>query len=220
MSFYPIQLQSNSEVLASYFNSFCQSPYHQLADLEKQATASKFPIIGRQTGRVLQHYAALLKARSVFEMGSGFGYSALWFAAGMHPEGEISCTDFSAKNLQQIESLWREIGLLQKINCHAGDAIATIEKSAGIFDIVFVDVDKHLYVQAFEAAWPRIRDGGLLIVDNILWKGSVLRPPAGDTATESIQLLTRMVFNRTDTNPLLLPVDDGILIVEKNPRRA
>ncbi|KAA3656252.1 MAG: O-methyltransferase, partial [Calditrichaeota bacterium] len=87
----------------NYINSFYKAPFPILERLAKEAAESNFPIIGVQTGRLLQHYATIANARRIFEMGSGFGYSALWFAAGMVERGRIICTDFSTEDLQKAE---------------------------------------------------------------------------------------------------------------------
>ncbi len=201
--------------LTDYISAYYKPPFSVLQQLEQEAAACNFPIIGFQTGQLLQHYASLLQAESVFEMGSGFGYSTLWFAAGMPGNGRIICTDFSEKNLQKATALFIELQLKQQLITRCGDALETIDLYDREFDIIFIDLDKHLYNQAFDAAWPKVKKGGLLLADNIFRQGAVFHPTAGDKSTETIQLFTLRIFNRRDAQTILLPVDDGVLVAMK-----
>lgn len=183
--------------------------------LAEEAKKNGFPIIGVQTGRLLQHYASIANARRIFEMGSGFGYSALWFVAGMAQTGRIICSDFSTENLQKAEKLFANLHLPQQVIPRCGNALEILELYDKFFDIVFIDIDKHWYSDAFDAAWPKVRKGGFLIADNIFWKGTVFASATGNESTEAIQLFTRRVFNQPDAESVILPVDDGVLVAMK-----
>ena len=112
-------------------------------------------------------------AKRVFELGSGFGYSAYWFARAVGPSGEVHGTDGDAANERKaLDYLWRA-GLAERIRWHVGDASPTSCAAPGEFDVVYNDIDKDGYPAAWTAARERIRVGGLYVCDNVLWSGRV-----------------------------------------------
>lgn len=198
-----------------YVSSLLTSPFPAMAEMEKFAAAQDFPIIGPMAARVLQHYAALLNAKDIFECGSGFGYSALWFASGMKDGGRIVCTDLADKNLQKARLHFKEQKLNIQLDTRSGNAVEILRSYREQFDIIFMDVDKHQYVDCFDVAWPRVRKGGALIADNILWHGKVLKDSTNDAATEAVKLFTRIALKQKDAITTILPIDDGLLIAVK-----
>lgn len=182
--------------------------------LEKRAQEIGFPIIGPLVGHLLFQYAKLIDARRVLELGSGFGYSALWFTLGMPPSGEIYCTDFDAAHLHALRTNLQKAGRRQQVHTFAGDALEHLQNIQGPFDIILFDLDKNQYPLALEKTWPLLRGGGLFIADNVFWKGRVTEP-SPDEATRAIQQFTSMIFAKEDAVANFIPLRDGLLVTLK-----
>ena len=180
-----------------------------LREMEKLGRSRDFPIVGPQVGRVLFILAKLVGAKRVFEMGSGFGYSAYWFAKALASGGKVFQTEGSRENSKQAEDFFRRGGLSKKAEFLVGDALELIDQVKGAFDIVFIDMDKENYPRAFQKAKRRIRKGGLLLADNVLWSGKVVNGPR-DQPTRGILEFTRLLFNDPDFFATILPVRDGV----------
>ena len=180
-----------------------------LREMEKLGRSRDFPIVGPQVGRVLFILAKLVGAKRIFEMGSGFGYSAYWFAKALSAGGRVYQTEGSRENSKQAEDFFRRGGLSKKAEFLVGDALELIDQVKGAFDIVFIDMDKENYPRAFQKAKRRIRKGGLILADNVLWFGKVLDGPK-DPETKGILEFTRLLFSDPDFFSTILPIRDGV----------
>ena len=185
-----------------------------LAEMNERGAEINFPLVGPLVGRLLYQLAKMTAAKKVFEMGSGFGYSAFWFALALPEDGTVHLTDQSAKNLELAKQFFTKGNLVHKAKFHAGDAVEILSKTQEIFDIVFVDLDKELYPKALELAKTKIKPGGLLIADNLLWFGQVLER-SGDCATEAIKQFNQMLFNDCNFISTLLSIRDGVGVAYK-----
>ena len=144
-----------------------------LLEMEAEGRARSFPIVGRNVGVTIEILARSIGARRVFELGSGFGYSAYWFARAVGAGGEVHCTDGDAANASSGESYLTKAGFGDRITYHVGDALESFATVEGALDIVFCDIDKQGYPDAWRAACERIRPGGLYICDNTLGTSDV-----------------------------------------------
>ena len=122
-----------------------------MQEMEKLAKDRNFPIIGPQVGRILYQYTKLIGAKRIFEMGSGFGYSAYWFALALPEDGKVICTEAASNNIDLAEDYLKAAGLLHKAEFKKGDAIKILSQTSGPFDIILNDVDKDDY----HARWKR-----------------------------------------------------------------
>jgi predicted O-methyltransferase YrrM len=145
-----------------------------LIEMERLAARTDFPIVGPLVGRMVCLLARSLGARRILELGSGFGYSAYWFARALPVDGELILTEASAKNLSQAKEFFREGGVRCRVRFEGGDAFEILDRPPGEFDIIFNDVDKEEYPAAFHKAVPRVRPGGYFLSDNMLWGGRVV----------------------------------------------
>ena len=182
-----------------------------LREMERLGRSRDFPIVGPQVGRVLFLLAKLTGAKRVFEMGSGFGYSAYWFAKALGAGGKVFQTEGSKENSKQSREFFRRGGLENKSEFLVGDALELFDKVKGAFDIVFIDMDKENYPKAFKKAKPRIRRGGLILADNVLWFGKVVDGPR-DAETRGILEFTRLLFNDPEFFATILPIRDGVAV--------
>ena len=187
-----------------------------LLAMEAEARDRGFPIVGRNVGVTLWALAAAVGARRVFELGSGFGYSAYWFAKAVGPDGEVHCTDGDPENGTKAADYLGEAGTWDRIRYHVGDALTSFAAVEGTFDIVYDDIDKDGYPGAWRAARDRVRVGGLYICDNTLWSGRV--PPDGeppDEVTEAIREHNDMAAADERFVTTILPIRDGVLVATR-----
>ena len=182
-------------------------------EMEAAARASGFPIVGRNVGVTLWVLATSIGARRVFELGSGFGYSAYWFAKATGPHGEIHLTDGDPDNQRRAADYLGRAAVWGLMRYHVGDALSSFAEVEGEFDIVYDDIDKDGYPGAWEAARDRVRIGGLYICDNTLWYGRI--PPDGeppDGVTDAIREHNAMVASDDRYVTTILPIRDGVLV--------
>lgn len=186
-----------------------QALHDRLQDL---AVQRGFPLIGADAGRWLHLLTRMIGGRRVFELGSGFGYSAFWFARAVGPEGQVLGTEQDPWEHDHFDRLWADHPLRARVRLLAGDGIAALAATEGSFDVVFVDIHKRDYLAALHAAVPRLRVGGLLLADNVLWGGKVTRPaPADDqSGTDALRAYNDAIHADPRLVSLVLPTGDGL----------
>lgn len=185
-----------------------------LEEMEAQAKQRSLPIIGPMVARCLALLTRLAGARRVFEIGSNIGYSTLWWAAAVGEGGEVFYTDLSAALAEEARGYFERAGLAHRIHVCPGDALQSLASTPGEFDIIFIDHDKPQYPEALRQALPRLRTGGLLVADNVLWRGQVAEP-ATDTETRAMVEFNRLLYADTRLEPVILPLRDGVAIARK-----
>ena len=186
-----------------------------LREMEAEAARRDFPIVGPHVGRLLYILARIAGAREVLELGSGFGYSGIWFARALAAGGRVVMTEGDPDNVAAARSYFERAGLSDKAVFEQGEALATIARYDGPFDIVFCDIDKHDYPRGLELALPRLKSGGLLITDNVLWSGRVARPAETDPDTSAIREYNRRLFGSSELVAAVLPLRDGVAVAVK-----
>lgn len=181
-----------------------------LLEMEREASDRGFPIVGRTCGVTCELLARAIKARRVLELGSGFGYSARFFATAVGAEGEVHCTDGDEQNASKAQEYLTRAGLWDRVTFYVGDALTSATKLEGDFDIVYCDVDKEGYPECFETMSQRIRIGGLWICDNALWSGDVLSPK--DAASTAIAKHNEIVSSAANFISVIVPSRDGLMV--------
>ncbi|HZJ49690.1 MAG TPA: O-methyltransferase [Actinomycetota bacterium] len=183
-----------------------------LLEMEALAESEEFPIIGRLCGRTLEVLARAIGARRIFEMGSGFGYSAYWFARATGADGEVHLTDTDAGNETKALDFLSRAGLDGPIRYHVAPAFDAFDEVEGEFDIVYCDIDKGGYPEAWKRARTRVRVGGFFMCDNVLWSGRVAQAAEGDAWTEAIQELNELIATDPDYRSTIVPTRDGVVV--------
>jgi caffeoyl-CoA O-methyltransferase len=180
-----------------------------LDDMHREAAERGFPIVGPEVGRLLFQLARLSGARRIFEMGSGFGYSTLWFARALAAGGRIYHTDGDVANTKRAREYLDRAGLLDRAVFSTGDAREILRKTPGQFDIIFMDIDKEQYPEGYRVLCDRVNVGGLVVVDNLVWSGRVA---AGDDdpASAGVREYLRLMWSDADFVSSLMPVRDGV----------
>ncbi len=182
-----------------------------LKEMERLAAKERFPIVGPLVGRLLAQMARLISARRVFEFGSGFGYSAYWFLKGMDGKGTVVLTDDEAENARRAKEFLSRAKFADQAEIEVGDAHELIDRQRGPFDIIFIDCEKARYPDACEKALPKLRPGGLLLADNVLWFGEVIKR-SEDPSVLGIQRFTHRIVNDPGLFTTILPLRDGVSI--------
>jgi len=201
--------------IQSYIASLDTEADPVLSAMEALAQRKRFPIVGHHSGSLLAMLARCIGARRVLELGSGYGYSAVWFARAIPDDGTVTCTDLSRDNRELAIGYFRTAGLEKKIEFVVGDALATARELEGPFDVVFNDIDKEFYPASIDVALTLLRPGGLFITDNALWSGKVADPAVVDSATEAIRAFNRQIFSRKDVEAVIVPIRDGLAVCRK-----
>ena len=183
-----------------------------LLEMEKIAHKKDFPIVGRLVGRLIFTLARLQNPRLVVELGSGFGYSAYWFAKAMR-RGRIVLTDYRDDYISYAEDLFHRTGHRKKAEFRVGDAVKIAQEYRKI-DILFIDIDKHQYLHAIQSLLPNLNSNALVIADNSLWYGKVAER-ARDRATVGIKRFNQFLFSRKDFMTTIVPLRDGVLLAYK-----
>lgn len=188
----------------------CDDPV--LVEMEQLAAERGFPIVGPQVGRLLTTLARASGATRVLEFGSGFGYSAWWFANAVGPEGKVVLTEGSRENVDRARGFLNRAGLGDRVEIRQGDALELAAEYPGPFDIVFNDIDKHDYPRALPLALERLRPGGLFVSDNMLWQGRVLDEENADETTRGVLELTRALYAAPELETTIVPIRDGVSV--------
>lgn len=185
-----------------------------LREMEQLAARRNIPIVGPAVGRLLALLVELVGAKRIFEMGSAIGYSTIWMARAAGRGAEVFYTDGDAQNAERAKAYFRRAGVAGRVQVLVGNSLELIDGVAGRFDMIFNDVDKHQYPEAFRKSLPRLNQGGLLVADNTLWSGRVTRK-AKDASTEGIVEFNRMSYASRELFTVLIPLRDGVTICRK-----
>ena len=188
-----------------------------LLEMEKLAEDNGFPIVGRLCGQLLELLARSIGAKRIFEMGSGYGYSAYWFSRAVGPQGELHLTDTDENNQRQALDFLGRAGLDGPIEYHVAGALEAFDETPSDFDIVYCDIDKHGYPDAWERAKTRVRVGGMFICDNMLWSGRVTGDPDApkdvrEGWTEAIDATNRAITDDPNYRSIIVPLRDGVVV--------
>jgi caffeoyl-CoA O-methyltransferase len=186
-----------------------------LAEMEAEAIKDKVPIVGPAVARLLYQLAVIAKAKTVFELGSAIGYSTLWWAHAVGEGGRVIYTDGDRKNADRARRYFERAGVAERISIKVGDALELLSEEKQHFDVIFNDVDKEDYPRVLRLALPRLRKGGLLISDNVLWSGRVAQKNPAEASTKAILEFNRLLYGSPDLFTTILPIRDGIAVAVK-----
>jgi predicted O-methyltransferase YrrM len=197
-----------------YFTALLPPRDEVLAEMEALARERNIPIIGPVVGRIFYQMIRLVRAKRIFEMGSAIGYSTIWAARAAGEGATLYYTDGNPDNVRQADANLRRAGVRDCVEMLSGNALDLLDQTPGEFDVIFCDIHKEQYPQAFHKALPRIRKGGLLLADNVLWYSRVAHPPQ-DEATRGILEFNRLIYSSPQLFTTILPVRDGFAVCEK-----
>lgn len=172
---------------------------------------------GHLQGRILSLFSKLIRPRAILEIGTYTGYSALCLAEGLAENGVLHTIDINEELEEMVLKYFKESGMDKKIFFHPGNALNIIPSLNLVFDLVFIDADKENYSNYYDLVIEKVRPGGLIIADNVLWSGNILKPePGQDQETRALAAYAKKVSSDKRVETILLPVRDGLLIARKH----
>lgn len=182
---------------------------------EETHRAIEFPqmVVGPLEGAFLKMMATLVGAGRVLEIGTFTGYSALCFAEALPDDGIVITCDIDVETTELAKRYWAESPAGRKIEQRLGPALETMQTLEGGFDVIFIDADKLNYVDYYQRGLELLAPKGVMLIDNVLWSGEVLKHPAPDGVTEVLQDLNRVVAADPRVTSVLVTIRDGVLVV-------
>lgn len=187
--------------------------FRALAEETRTGTNQPQMQVGPVEGTFLRHLVRAMNARLVVEIGTFTGYSALMMAEGLPEGGRLITCDIDKTATTIARKYWAQSPHGAKIDLRLGRAMTTIDGIDGPIDLVFIDADKQSYIDYWEALVPKVRPGGLLLADNVLWSGRVLDPV--DPDDHALAAFNRHVLSDARVETVMLPVRDGITMACK-----
>jgi len=183
-----------------------------LAEMERYSQQHLVPIVGPAVGRLLYLLVKMSRAKRIFEMGSAIGYSTIWLARAAGAGAEVYYTDGDPDNARRAAWYFQRAGVADRIRIGVGRAQDLLRAARGRFDLIFNDVDKEGYPEAFEAALPKLRKGGLLACDNVIWHGRVARLRRLDAPTRGVLEWNRLIYSSPELYSVIIPLRDGVSV--------
>jgi len=172
-------------------------------------------IVGPLEGAFLKMMVQLVQAASVLEIGMFSGYSALCFAEALPADGRVITCEIDEESATLARQYFSRSSVGKKIEIRMGSALETMRHLTGPFDLIFIDADKINYVNYYRRSLDLLSPQGVILIDNVLWDGDVLKQPAPDEKTAAIQELNRVVATDPRVTAVLVTIRDGVLVVRK-----
>jgi caffeoyl-CoA O-methyltransferase len=206
-----------SKQLSDYLENLVPPRHPELKKMEDYAAKNNFPIIGPICGHLCYQMARTIGAKRIFELGSGYGYSTAWFAQAVKENGggEINHVVWDEDLSKMAREHLKTLGYESMIKYTVGEAIETLGQAQGPYDLIFNDIDKAYYPKALPVIYDKLRVGGVLIIDNILWSGRIFDDKDQSDATKAIRETTGMVMNNDRWIASIVPIRDGLLVATK-----
>ena len=207
-----------SPEVSSYLEKLVPQRTAELAAMEAYANKHNFPIVGPVAGQMCYQLARLMGAQRVFELGSGYGYSTAWFARAVHENGGgvVHHVVWDDKLSQMARKHLAALGYGDIVNYHVGEAVDALRNAEGSFDIIFNDIDKQGYPASIPVVLEKLRPGGLLIIDNMLWSGQRFDKHDTSAATKGVREVTELLSDSNQWISTLAPIRDGLIVAMKN----
>ena len=199
--------------IARYLDELADRPA-ELREMERIAESTNFPIIGPSSGQLCYLVARMIGAKRIFELGSGYGYSTAWFARAVRENGggEVHHVVWDKDLSERARKHLDKLGLSDLVRYHEAEAVATLRATEGPFDLIFNDINKRDYPASIDVITPKLRRGGVLIIDNLLWSGRILDSSDKSEDTEGVRAVTRRIMESDEWVASIVPVRDGVLV--------
>lgn len=202
-----------------YIAAHSTEPSEALEWLERQThIRTNYPrmMSGSVQGQLLKMLVEISGASRALEIGSFTGYSAICIASGLPEDGHLDSLEINDELEDLMREGWERAGLSDRISLHIGDAVDTLKGLEGPYDFVFIDANKRQYCEYYELVMPLVREGGLIVADDVLWDGKVYADPLPEDAqTVSLLKFNDMVKQDRRVEAVMLPLRDGLTIIRK-----
>jgi predicted O-methyltransferase YrrM len=170
---------------------------------------------GHFQGRVLSMFSKMIRPDRILEIGTYTGYSAICLAEGLTPDGKLVTVDINEELAARVRGYFAESPFSHQIDYLIGDAMELIPALNEKWDIVFIDADKHNYINYYHLVFPMVKVGGYIIADNVLWSGKVIDPSQHDKDTLLLREYNQLVHQDNRVEEVLFPIRDGLMIARK-----
>lgn len=206
-----------SPQLSDYLDSLVPERPSVMQEMEAYAREHNFPIIGPASGYLCYQVARMINAQRIFELGSGYGYSTAWFAKAVAENGggQIYHTVWDEELSQKARQHLDDLGYGKLIKYQVSEAVQALRETEGPFDLIFNDIDKEAYPESLTVIGEKLRSGGVLIIDNMIWSGRIFDESDTSAATEGVRAFTEQVTNDPGWVTTLVPVRDGLIVAYK-----
>jgi predicted O-methyltransferase YrrM len=183
-----------------------------LQKMEEEADTGAVPIIGPLVGRLLYNLARSSQSKNVLEIGTAIGYSGIWLGRAVAPfKGTVTTIDKDPGRVKLAEKNIATAKLQKTIKVIEGDALEILPTLKEQYDLVFLDSDKGIYLDAFKISIKKLRKGGLFIADNTLWGGDVAKGGKSDL-TQTMIKFNKEVTGYPGLSTVIIPLRDGVLV--------
>jgi len=185
--------------------------------MEMYAKEVGYPIIGPVAGYLCYQIARMTGAKRVIELGSGYGYSTAWFAKAVTENGggTVHHVVWDTELSQRAQEHLGRLGYGDIVEYHVGEAVETLKGMSGPFDLIFNDIDKEAYPGSLPVIEEKLRPGGVLIVDNMLWLGRIFDKSDQEPSTEGVRKFTQRITSQDGWIASIVPIRDGLLVAYK-----
>lgn len=190
-----------------------------LKDLRRKTnltTTMPRQLSGPVQGKLLEMFSIMVSPKNILEIGTFTGYSAYCLAKGLQPGGMLHTIEVKDELEPPLQQFFSRAGISDKVTLHIGDGAEIVKQLDIKFDLVFIDGDKRQYPEYYTNVFPKVRVGGFILIDNVLWYDKVLsEAKPNDPYTKGIQLMNDMVQADTRVDNVLVPIRDGLTVVRK-----
>ena len=205
--------------LEEYIHEYTTPEDPILAELNRKTwvkTVHPQMIAGHLQGKILEMISCMIRPRRILEIGTFTGYSSICFAKGLSEDGQLFTIEKDDEITEFASKYIRDSGLSDRITLLTGDARDIIPELDESFDLVYLDAEKDEYVDYYEMAFPKVREGGFILADNVLWGVKILDVPgSGDHFTQGIVDFNEAIKKDPRVEQVILPVRDGITLIRK-----
>ena len=204
----------NYQSAQDYLTSLVPPREPEMQKMEEIAEKEDFPILGPVCGYYCYQLARMINAKSVFELGSGYGYSTAWFARAVveNGGGTVHHVVWDEALSQKARGHLSALGFQDIVQYHVGEAVQTLRETPGPFDLIFNDIDKEGYPDSLPVIAEKLRAGGVLIIDNMLWHGRIFDSGDQSPATQGVREFTRRITTDPGWVASLVPIRDGLIV--------
>ncbi len=204
--------------IAAYLDGLVPPRGPELREMEEEAARTGFPIIGPAAGQLCYLLSRLVNARSVFELGSGFGYSTAWFARAVieNGGGAVYHTVWDQELSDRARTHLASMRLGHVVQYQVSEAVQALRDTPGPFDVIFNDIEKDGYPGSLPVIAEKLRPGGLLIADNLIWHARIFDSADTSAETQGVREFTRLVTTDPAWTAMVVPIRDGLLVARRN----
>jgi predicted O-methyltransferase YrrM len=208
------------DAIERYLSTLNHNADDVLADIARRGVERDLPLVDAEVGALLRVLATCVKATRILEIGTAVGYSGIWLAGALPPDGMLMTMEMDPERAREARENFERAGIARNVSVIVGDAQRMLAKVSGPFDLIFQDGDKKLYTPLLDRLVALLRPGGLLVTDNVLWDGEVvpgyLPRPARDAAdTKAIAEYNERITSHPQLMTAIVPLRDGVAISVK-----